>query len=1354
MSIEPPRTEGGAQPPPVRSGDELGVVPPPRADAGTPASSSARHHPPEHPTGKRLALLSLTALGVVYGDIGTSPLYALQACFGKTFGVAPSVPNVYGVLSLIVWSLTVIVSIKYIGFIMRADNRGEGGILALLALIQQRLHRTEDRRYYAPLVALGLVGAALLYGDGIITPAVSVLSAIEGLTVATPVFERWLVPIAVVILFSLFRVQRNGTARVGVIFGPITFFWFTSIAILGIREIAREPQILRAVYPGYAVQFFVHNGTAGFLILGSVVLAVTGAEALYADMGHFGRRPIRLAWFTMVFPALLLNYFGQGALLLRDPGASDNPFYRLVPAPLLYPMVILATMAAVIASQALISGAFSLTRQAMQLGYSPRMTVTHTSRQEAGQIFIPEINLALMIGCIWLVIQFRSSTALAAAYGIAVTGTMVITTALFYVVARQRWGWSRLHAAGLAGVFLAVDLAFLAANAVKIEHGGWVPIVIAAAIYLMMTTWKRGRDILRKITRETGLPLDLLLEDVARTRPARVPGTAVFLTPDTQGAPVVLLHHLKHNKVLHEQVILLSVVAADVPEVPASERVQVETLGQGFYRIIARYGFIETPNVPDVMGCCETAGIRARAMDTHYYLGRERLIPIGKSTMWRWRKKLFAFMSHNARSATQYFGIPPNRVVELDALTDRPTSMTDDAVRASDPPGADPPPREEPTTPAAPAAAHHPTAHPTGKRLALLSVTALGVVYGDIGTSPLYALKECFHPVTGVPPTLPNVYGVLSLMVWALILIVSVKYIVFIMRADNRGEGGILALLALVQQRLHRTDDRRRYAILVGLGLFGASLLFGEGVITPAISTLGALEGLEVATPLFRRFVWPAAIVILFGLFMIQKHGTGRMGVIFGPVMVVWFSSIALFGGMEITRHPDILYAVNPLHAARFFAHNGAHGFFILGSVVLAVTGAEALYADMGHFGRRPIRLAWFALAFPALLINYFGQGALLLRDASAAENPFYRLIPETLLYPMVALALSAAVVASQALISGAFSLTRQATQLGYSPRVTITHTSRQEAGQIYVKEINKALMLGCIVLVIGFRSSTALAAAYGIAVTGTMVISTILFFTVARTRWNWPLPRALAFLVFFLIIDISFFAANIVKIGNGGWVPLLIALVLYLMMTTWNRGRQILRALMEQQSLPLDLFLQDVERRKPPRVPGTAVFMTSDPKGTPVVLLHHLKHNKMLHEQVILLSVLTAEVPNVPAAERLEAQPLGNGFYRVVARYGFMETPDVPETIRGCESAGVCTRLLDTSYYLGRERLIPRKNVRLPKGSAGTVGALGAGTPPTRMFVWRKMLFVFMARNARSATEYFGIPPGRVVELGTQIEF
>ena len=636
-----------------------------------------------------------------------------------------------------------------------------------------------------------------------------------------------------------------------------------------------------------------------------------------------------------------------------------------------------------------------------------------------------------------------------------------------------------------------------------------------------------------------------------------------------------------------------------------------------------------------------------------------------------------------------------------------------------------------------------------GLALLALCMTALGVVYGDIGTSPLYALKECFAGHHSIPPTRENVIGVMSLVFWSLNFVVSFKYVTLVLQADNRGEGGILALLALVRPRTRAIGPR---AVLLSLGLFGAALLYGDGVITPAISVLGAIEGIGVATPAFNRFVWPIAVVILSALFLFQRRGTTGVGRVFGPIMVVWFACIALLGIRGILMHPSVLTAINPAHAIDLFARDGVQGFLVLGSVVLVMTGAEALYADMGHFGRPPIKVTWFAVVLPCLLLNYFGQSALLLDRPEAATNPFYSLVPEWGLYPMVVVSTAAAIVASQALISGAFSLTRQAVQLGYSPRVTVVHTSQTEMGQIYIPEVNQALWVGCLALVIGFRSSTNLAAAYGVAVTGTMLITTMLFHTVARDLWDWPAPRAWALTALLLAVDGAFFAANLIKIEEGGWFPLVVAVGIYTLMTTWNRGRARLAAIVRENTLPMDLFLADVARRKPPRVPGTAVFLTSDATGAPPVLLHHLKHNKVLHEKVMLLSVVTEEIPQVDGENRVACKELGEGFYQVIAHYGFMESPDVPAVLQALGRSGengkpVRVKVMETSFYLGRETLIATR-------SAGRTAAAADGTGVGRMSLWRKKLFILMTRNARSATAFFGLPPNRVVELGAQIQF
>jgi KUP system potassium uptake protein len=610
-----------------------------------------------------MAQLSLAAIGVVYGDIGTSPLYAVKECFHAPHGVAHTAANVLGVLSLVFWSLTLVVVVKYLSFIMRADNHGEGGILALLALVLPR-SAADRTRAAVVLTSLGLFGAALLYGDGVITPAISVLSAVEGLGVTTHAFDALVVPLTILILFALFVVQRRGTASVGAVFGPIMIVWFATIALMGLPWIVKHPGVIAAVNPVYAVQFLHTNGARSVLVLGDVVLCITGAEALYADMGHFGTRPIRTAWYLVVFPALIVNYLGQGALLLDRPDV-ENPFFELVSGWLVYPVVVIATIAAVIASQALISGAFSLTRQAVQLGYSPRVTIIHTSGKAEGQIYVPEVNGALMVACIALVLGFRSSSSLAAAYGIAVTGTMAITSVLFFSVAHRRWGWSIAKAGSVVGLFLVIDLGFFGANAIKIVDGGWFPIAVALGVFTLMTTWKRGREALAQFMREAALPLGLFLEDLQRRKPVRVPGTAVFMTSDPDGAPPVLLHHFKHNKVLHEQVLLLSVASADAPEVPKRERVAIESVGHGFFRVRARYGFMQTPNVLEVLTACREGGLKIDPADTSYYLGRETLLRTGSSTMPGWRKALFAFMSHNARSATAFFGLPPNRVVEM-----------------------------------------------------------------------------------------------------------------------------------------------------------------------------------------------------------------------------------------------------------------------------------------------------------------------------------------------------------------------------------------------------------------------------------------------------------------------------------------------------------------------------------------------------------------------------------------------------------------------------------------------------------------------------------------------------------------
>jgi KUP system potassium uptake protein len=619
----------------------------------------------ELPAGRRLAALALGAIGVVYGDIGTSPLYTLPTTLSHD-GMHPTPASVYGVLSLIFWAQVLVVSLKYVVFIMRADNRGEGGIMALMALARRCVREQPRLRWV--LVMLGIFGAALFYGDGVITPAISVLGAVEGVKVAEPGLAEWVVPITVAVLFALFLLQRRGTERVGRLFGPVMMLWFVAIALLGVNMIVRHPQVLYAVYPGYAVKFFLSHGIKAFVALGGVVLALTGAEALYADMGHFGKKPIRVAWFGFVLPALLLNYFGQGALLLMHPEAVDSPFYKLVPPLLLYPMIALATAAAVIASQAVISGAFSMTREAMSLGYSMRMPVVHTSREMSGQIFVPWVNHFLLVMVLLAVLGFRSADSLSAAYGIAVTGTMTITTILALVVARRQWGW-RLPAVVAAGVlFLAIDLSFFSANLIKIEFGGWFPLVLGVAIFAVMTTWRRGRELVVREIKQGGLALGPFIQAMGEHPPLRVPGTAVFLTANQEAVPHALLHNLKHNKVLHERNVLLTVEVLETPVAEAAERIHLQALGGEFYGLELRFGFAEDPNVPQALTQCARTGLPFDMMDTTFFLSRENIVADRRRPgMALWRDKLFAFMARNALPATAYFQIPGNRLIELGA---------------------------------------------------------------------------------------------------------------------------------------------------------------------------------------------------------------------------------------------------------------------------------------------------------------------------------------------------------------------------------------------------------------------------------------------------------------------------------------------------------------------------------------------------------------------------------------------------------------------------------------------------------------------------------------------------------------
>jgi KUP system potassium uptake protein len=617
----------------------------------------------------------------------------------------------------------------------------------------------------------------------------------------------------------------------------------------------------------------------------------------------------------------------------------------------------------------------------------------------------------------------------------------------------------------------------------------------------------------------------------------------------------------------------------------------------------------------------------------------------------------------------------------------------------------------------------------SGRRPLLpLTLTAVGVVYGDIGTSPLYALRECFFGTHPVPPTHENVLGVLSLIIYSLVLVISIKYMALVLRADNKGEGGILSLTSLLPPRGSGTPT-----VLVLLGIFGAALLYGDGMITPAITVLGAIEGITVATPVFEPYVVPVSVAILVVVFSVQQYGTHRIGRMYGPIMVIWFVVLAMLGIAWIVRQPVVLGAVNPVHAINFFRENGLHAIAVLGAVFLVVTGGESLYADLGHFGTRPIRLAWFTLVLPALLLNYFGQGALLLSNGEMADQPFFMLAPGWAQLPLVVLATAAAVIASQALISGAFSLTRAAIQLGYAPRLDVEHTSSWEMGQVYVPQVNWFLAISCILIVISFQSSAALAAAYGIAVALTMLITGTLLPVVARMRWRWSIAWVVAFVLVFITIDLSYVAGNAFKILQGGWLPLVIATMIFTFMTTWKTGRRLVAERLAARAYPLEAFAVAVAASRPTRVDGTAVFMTAQPTGTPAALAHNLRYNKVLHEHVVVLTVSTIPIPYVAPDERVTVTRLGNGLFNARVQYGFMEDPDIPDALMYVRDAGVPIDPDDVTFFLGRETIVVTDHPGMAK--------------------WREHLFVLMARNAVRATAFFKLPPERVVELGVQVE-
>jgi KUP system potassium uptake protein len=623
-----------------------------------------------------------------------------------------------------------------------------------------------------------------------------------------------------------------------------------------------------------------------------------------------------------------------------------------------------------------------------------------------------------------------------------------------------------------------------------------------------------------------------------------------------------------------------------------------------------------------------------------------------------------------------------------------------------------------------------PTEH-VSKKSAGLVFAALGIVFGDIGTSPLYAAKEVFNPSHGIALTPDNIIGGISAIFWALMIVVSLKYVVLIMRASNKGEGGVMALVALAASSV---KHKPKLAGFLGLlGVFGASLFYGDGVITPAITVLSAIEGLEIATPVLTPYIVPITVGVVIALFALQRHGTSAVGALFGPVMTIWFLVLGLAGLVHMVREPRIFEALNPFHAYLFLTQHGFRSFVVLGSVFLAVTGAEALYADMGHFGKTPIRMAWFMLVGPALTLNYFGQGALLLGDAKAVANPFYHLFPEWALYPMVGLATAASVIASQAVITGTYSMTKQAIQLGFLPRARIMQTSEKEIGQIYIPSVNWTLLLGIIAAVIGFGSSTKLASAYGIAVSGTVLIDTLLTFFVIRFGWRYNLILALAATGFFLFVDFSFLAANFTKVFEGGWFPLALAVILYTFMVTWRRGREILFEQLRETAISLQSFLDALFAHELHRVQGTAVYLSSEPDAVPHALLHNLAHNKVLHERTVFMTVIVQEVPWVSDKERVEIRDLGHNCYRVDARFGFKEDPDVPAALRCCAAHGLEFTPLETSFFLSRQNVVPTRD----RGMA----------------LWRDRIFATMVRNSNSIADYFCIPPNRVIELGTQIE-
>jgi KUP system potassium uptake protein len=633
-------------------------------------------------------------------------------------------------------------------------------------------------------------------------------------------------------------------------------------------------------------------------------------------------------------------------------------------------------------------------------------------------------------------------------------------------------------------------------------------------------------------------------------------------------------------------------------------------------------------------------------------------------------------------------------------------------------------PQSQPADPAGEAAGE---VSPAGWKLA---IGALGVVYGDIGTSPLYTFRECFHHATGMEVDHVAIYGVLSLVFWTVMIIVSGKYALLILRLDNQGQGGLLALIALALQRARNMGRRK---LLFVLGMIGAALFVGDGMITPAISVLSAVEGIAVAQPSLAHYVVPITLVIVVGLFLVQSRGTGRVGSMFGPVMCLWFVTLGVLGIFGIVNNPEVLLALSPHYAVRFLFEHGAVAFPVLGSVLLAITGAEALYADLGHFGRKPIQFSWFSLVLPCLVLNYFGQGALVLSDPSAAKNPFYLLAPAWFLYPLIVLATCATIIASQAVISGAFSLAWQAMRLGISPRFWIEHTSEHQAGQIYVPQMNWILMVSVCMLILGFQSSSGLASAYGIAVMGTMMIDTIVAYMVVQSHWKWSKVKAGLIFGGIILVELAFFIASLLKVGSGGWFPLVIGAAIFFVFSTWMAGRALLARRQGQSALTEDEFLAALSERHLSRVPGTALFLTGDPQRVPFSLLHNMRHNRVLHQRVILTSILTEEVPVVPDVEKVTLKDLGRGFYRLICRFGFYETPDIAVALRGAKRFGLELEPQQISFFLGRERIVAHAR--------------------SQMSAWRRWLFILLSHNETSASDYFRLPAGRIIELGARVE-